>query len=156
MHLSFLLYNNNQISTYVSIQKYVGLNFHSLLLTLIMIRRKTPIIINFGQYIIRDRLYFYKYSILLSCRHHIGSGIHHLHNIVSCGVSRLNTVISKTCLTPLPSLPPSAPAIRPSVSHRRVHRPLLHGLQAVHYSAQSGLASQSGRYLTHTHTNTHP
>lgn len=89
---------------------------------------------------------------------HDSSCIHHLHYIIciiSCNFSRLNAVISRTCLTPLPlclpSLPPSASAIRPSVSNWRVHRPLLHGLQAVHYSAQSGLPSQSCRYpQTHT------
>lgn len=51
-----------------------------------------------------------------------------------------------------PCPPSSAPAIKPSVRHRGVHRPLLHSLQAVCYSAESGLTPQSGRYLkTHTH-----
>lgn len=55
---------------------------------------------------------------------------------------------SRTRLTPpLPPVSPSSPVLRPPVSHRGVHRPLLHGLQAVHHPAQPGLAPQSCRYL---------
>lgn len=50
----------------------------------------------------------------------------------------------------------SAAAIKPSVSHRGVHRPLLHSLQAVQHSAESGLFSPGGRWpKMHTKTKTH-
>lgn len=53
---------------------------------------------------------------------------------------------SRRCLTPLPPVSTSSPVLRPPVSHRGVHRSLLHGLQAVHDPAQPGLPPQSGRY----------
>lgn len=86
----------------------------------------------------------------------MSSCIHHLHHIicaVSCKLFRMNAVISRTWLDIPHFSPPSTSALRPSVSCRGVHRWVPHGLQAVHHSAEPGLASPSSRYWhTHTHT----
>lgn len=75
----------------------------------------------------------------------VGCVQYRMWSIVCC---RLITqqLFSRTRLTTAFPVSPSPPVLRPPVSHRGVHRPLFHSLQAVCNPAQPGLAPQSRRY----------